>query len=196
MKKSNLVLVFVVICSSILFDSCDETLSKSDATACWKMKSTEFWGIKPVVSGSLNEQFGSFPFNVTYTLGNLNITYTGQEHNITRTEYDQMLKLTTSINFTWSQLPEILKPDTEYQVTYEAKGTTGNGMSVSKPVYYNSSYSWNTFSFRSGTGSVTSTLKAIAPDTDPTHQTIKIAVHMTSGSSYLMEWVYIYEWIP
>ncbi|MCK9414002.1 MAG: hypothetical protein M0Q53_17000 [Prolixibacteraceae bacterium] len=196
MKKSFCVLVIVVFCSSLLFTSCDENLSETDTTTCWKLKSTEFWGIKPVVSGSTNEQFGSFPFNVTYTLGNVNITYSGQEHNITRTEYDQMLKLTASINFTWSQLPEILIPDTEYKVTYEAKGTVGNGMSVSIPVYYNSSYSWNPFSFRSGTGPVTSTLKTIAPDSDPTHQTIKIAVHMTSGSSYLMEWVYIYEWIP
>jgi hypothetical protein len=187
----------LVFNASILLNSC-ETESETDdvvvSKSYWKLKSTEFWGIKPI-SGSKLEQFGTFPFNQTYSLSNhANVTYSGQEGNITRTEVDPLSNVTITLTNTWSALPDKIFPDTVYKITYESKGNANNGIGVSIPVYYNAGYQWHPLSFRNGP--VTANLLMSRPDTDPSHQKMKICVNMSSGSFYYMEWTYIYEWIP
>jgi len=196
MKKTVWILVFVYS-SFMLLCSCDPEGETEEITASkshWKLKSTEFWGVRPV-NGAKLEQFTSFPFNVTYNFTtHANITYTGQEGNITRTDVDPLLNTTISLIFTWSKLPDSILPDTPYKITYESKGTAGNGIGISVPAYYNAGYQWNTLSIRNGP--VTANLLMSKPDSDPNHQKMKIGVNMSSGSSYYMEWVYVYEWTP
>jgi len=190
MKPSLLTMVFLVL-SSLFINSCDP-IATDDPRNCWKLKTTEFWGVKP--GGIQRENFPTFPFGLTYTVGGNSITYTGQEQSVTRTDIDNTQKVTKTISFTWSQFPPFIYPDTDYKITYESTGNAGNGTILSMPVYYNNGYQWYDGSFRNGPK--TATVKISKPDTDPGHQKMKIAVQMSSGVSYYMEWVYIYEWIP
>jgi hypothetical protein len=91
-------------------------------------------------------------------------------------------------------MPDIIYPDTDYTLTYESKGNVGNGIWISKPVYYVDSYVWlPTGGYRDGPK--TATIRMTAPDSDPNHQKAKMVVEMASGRSYHMEWLYVYEWV-
>lgn len=182
---------------TFLYSSCDDLISDPAAESqYWKLTSSEYWGVSPSPnSQSPEKKFSVFPFNIAYDGGAYIITYTGEEFNITRTDKAKDNSYTSSITYTWSAFPGKIDPDKDFSVTYESKGTGGNGIMVTKPVFLNQLNSWNQpGSFRDG--AKTATMKISKPDNDPNHQKIKFVVSLSSGAYYYMEWWYIYEWVP
>jgi hypothetical protein len=182
--------LFFVFSSSLLLNSFDPVVTAPH----WQLNSSEFWGVKPIANAPY-EQFGQFPFNITYTFGYGIYTYSGQEFNVIRSDRSTLNTVINTTNFTWSQLPSTIYPDTEFNVTYDCEGFKG-GIGVSVPVYYKDSYVWKPFIYNGGGGPVTATLKTTKPDADPNHQKMKIGFDMVSGQSFHMEWSYVYNWIP
>ena len=194
MKKSLFILLLGSLLLLPLTNSCGPYEDPPEVVKShWELTSSEFWGVIP--SGDETRiQFSQFPFNISYPWNGDVYTYSGQEMSVTRSEWYYLSNSTVSITYTWSQMPDIIYPDTDYTLTYESKGNVGNGIWISKPVYYVDSYVWlPTGGYRDGPK--TATIRMTAPDSDPNHQKAKIGVEMASGRSYHMEWRYVYEWV-
>ncbi len=193
MKKSIFILIFGLFFCFTLLNSCSSYIDvPSDVEGHYELTSIEIWGVEPQ-ENAVYKPFGSFPFDLTYTWGIDTYTYYGFEGNVTRSEYWGLGKETKSINFSWSEIPEIIYPDTDYTITWESKGNIGNGISVSKPVLYDNAFSWLPGSFRNGSKS--GTIRMSVPDSNTKQLKSKIGVNLSSGQSYYMEWWYIYEWV-
>ena len=193
MKKTPFILLLVSLLFLTLTISCSTYLDPPTVLKShWKLTSTEIWGVEPLPDAPY-KQFATFPFNLTYPWGIDTYTYAGFERNVSRSEFWGLGKVTKSITYTWSQMPDIIYPDTDYKITYESKGDVGNGINVSTLVYYPDQFSWFPGSFRNGPQ--TATLRISAPDSNSNHQRGKLGVNMSSGRSYYMEWWYVYEWV-
>ncbi len=193
MKRTFLSLVILTFLSVFLFNSCDPV---ETSVPHWQLTSSEIYGVKPapLVADQNYQRFPTFPFSTIYDEGTATHTYSGTERNIVRSDFSKITGKTETINFIWSQPPATILPDTEFTITVESKGTTGNGRGVSSPSYYSSLNSWPAQSFRNGPK--TATLKFGKPDSDPNRQKMKIILEMSSGVYYRMEWWYVYEWKP
>jgi hypothetical protein len=202
MKKSLFIGLLMAFSFLPLLNSCgsyeDPNIDPPADTKYWKLTSSEFHGVEPLEIHSY-KQFSQFPFDISYTLapdGDV-YTFSGLEGNVTRSDWTKVWNETTKITFTWSEIPRKIFPDTDYTVTYESKGNTGNGISVSRPVYYGGEFSWFPGSTaRLNSGQKSATLRMTSPDnTDPKYQKMKIGVLMASGAFHYMEWWYVYEWV-
>lgn len=200
MKKTLKLLVAIpIIIILVGFLAIPAIAAPATASGYWKFSTKQIRWVEPWLAENITYP-KDIPWNKVFwnKQGDVSTSYSGAEFNVTRRyECKFWAEPVQTRYFTWSRLPDIIKPGQIYDISASSSGNGNGSLDISKLTNKDESILWLATAVKS---KVNLQLKADLPQNLRNPETKMILVHLGSGASgtdtaNYADYVYIYKWV-
>lgn len=187
--------MFIILIGLIAISAAAFTPAK--ATGYWKFSGRQIQWVEPFLPENVTN-IRDIPWNKLFQKGTISTSYTGQEYDVTRKyEGKGWAEPIQSRRFTWSRMPDIIRPGETYAVWVSSSGNGFGSLGISRLTNIKESTSWLATAVKSR---VSLEIKTTPPGNLQNPETRMILVHLGCGASgtdtfNYVNYVYIYKWI-
>ncbi|MBX7171315.1 MAG: hypothetical protein K1X72_10180 [Pyrinomonadaceae bacterium] len=171
------------------------------AQGYWKYSGKQILWVEPFLPEKVTV-IRDLPWNKVFSKvvngGEMSTTYLGQEYDLTRRYQSKYWSEPIQTRrFTWSRLPDIIKPGDSYPISVESSGNGFGSLDITRFINTEGSKSWLATAVRSKVNLV---LKTDAPQNLQNPEKRMIYIQMGCGASgtdtfNYAAYVYIYKWV-
>lgn len=167
------------------------------AIGYWKYSGKQIQWVEPFLPENITN-ISDIPWNKVFSKGTISTAYMGREYDVTRRYQGKgWAEPVQSRRFTWSLMPDVIRPGETYQIWVSSSGNGFGSLDISRLTNYKASISWLATGVRN---KMSLEIKTTPPTNLQNPETRMILIHLGCGASgtdtfNYVNYVYIYKWV-